>query len=147
MSVMAFDSFDEMQAHMKRAENQANLLVTPEQQAIKPGDYVKQRLSAEYGDLVIMGKTFTVDEWVAREKALAEQYPEDGPFDEDYQRRHAQSMVDRGYLEGWWSSAWEAGEWGSVHRYNMERSVTKEEYDAFLDEVGGSKPPAVGRAF
>lgn len=147
MTVIGFDSFEEMQAHMARAENAANAMVTPEQKAITPGDYVQQRITNPHipDGLMIMGKTMTAQEYVDREQALWIE-DEDGPFDAAYTLAHAEHMIERGYIEGWWSSEWETGEWGSVHRYNMLGSVTEEEYLAFLGEHGGQPMPPVGRA-
>lgn len=115
MTIRSYNSFEEMQADMARAEEEAQANVTDVQRTIAPGDYW-MRPAPEYG-FTIYGRAQT-EEDLRRGYPAALDIDEAAELDAELEQFH--SNVERNYLMSEaFSVACPHGEFGSVHRSVM----------------------------
>lgn len=125
MTVIGFDSFDEMLEHMGKAEDAANARTTPRQKAIGWGDYWMQ----PYQDILVFGRIWTREE---TEKSEGRYIDQDDPeevagFAETM--ANLDSRYERGYRFGTaWSEAEREGELGDTH-ISVMIPITQEEFE------------------
>ena len=125
MSFQLFNSFDDAMASMRKAEEEANKRVTPEQADIGYGDYW-MRVWQGFGETVkVYGYIQTLEESLAQEKECG--------ADEEELRMTEDMLTDsyiRGYRFGYAYSAIEPeGELGSTHISQMIK-ISKEDFEA-----------------
>lgn len=119
MSEPRFETdLETMLTNMRKAEEQANSSLAPEQEAVVYGDYWVRFLPDR---LVIFGYVMPRDEFLASERALAD--PADAAYAEmemaGITDHHDQSYA-RGYRFGWcYSTVEPTGEPGSTHIANV----------------------------
>jgi hypothetical protein len=136
--IMSFDSYEEIRDYMQRAEKEANSRLVREQLRIEAGSYVLQLPHRNHPDLLIVGKTYDMEEFLDSERRAA--HPGD-PFDEDYSRLSYNSLLSRNYLFGrWHSHAEPAGEYGDVHRSMLGGAIPQWLFERLVVMMGGGEP-------
>jgi len=127
MTFQAFNTMEEMHAHLREAEAAANGRATDENKKVVGGSYAMSFDTAS--GLLVFGKVMTVDEIVAAEAKFNDPY-----VNLEDVRNHYQSSYDRGYRFANWYSAWVTeGELGDNH-ISVLLPITEEEYEqAFLE--------------
>ncbi len=111
MSVIGFDSFDDMQRFLTDAEEAANRRVSDPQREISYGN-LWLRFHDPLGRVVIFGRVHTLEEIKAKEVELGASLGEATQV-----VRHTQQMNERGYVFGTcWSIIEPRGELGNTHR-------------------------------
>lgn len=121
--------FEEMFDLMRKAEDEANKLVTDMHRVI--GTEGHQYWASLHGELLIFGKAWTLDEYVSSEMKYHDD-EEDGPRDQHEAsiREHGEDQRARGYRFGRaYSVACSEGELGSTHISAMFE-ITEAEFKA-----------------
>src|SRR5690349_13644211 len=114
MTVMGFSSFEEMQEYMRKAAQQANEGLHPQQRAIAYGDHWVQ--FADMGELiVIFGRVHTLEEI-----RQGEQRSGATPSEADEVAASTAADLDQGYMFGTAYSVIEpTGELGTTHKASV----------------------------
>lgn len=139
MSVESFDNIEDVFRTMAQRETAANQRLTDAQRELQPGDLVL-RLAA-FGDtaMVILGRTFTEEEFMRREEAAG------APMDAEevhFARASFRDRVARGFLFGeYYSLAEPRGELGDAHRSTIRCALDRIVFDFILDMIQQGKDP------
>jgi hypothetical protein len=133
--VMAFESPEEMFEYMQAANAAAKARITDHQRAIKPGSYVLRPVIQGGELVVIIGKTYSLDEYIQLERShleIGEQW------DPEAERARYSERIDDGYYFGQWWSTWEPrGEFGDGHLSTFYTAIPEWLFTYMLQMIQG----------